>query len=121
MNVTFPVVELVDRYAIAMTKHHKANGINQQEMDYYQTQIDKFPLALIEDDLAILLDIHNKIWDLESDLKSGRESNLPLEEIGRRAILIRDWNNKRIAVKNRVAEKLAADTVREVKKDHLSE
>jgi len=42
-----------------------------------------------------------------------------LEEIGRRAIAIRDWNNKRLVLKNSAAELLKCD-VREIKKDHLS-
>ena len=49
------------------------------------------------------------------------EAELPLEEIGRRAILIRDWNNKRVAIKNHIAEQLKTDQVRETKTDHLSE
>jgi hypothetical protein len=57
---------------------------------------------------------------LEKELKSGRENELPLEEIGRRAIKIRDWNNKRVSIKNAMAEKLSCP-VREIKKDHLSE
>lgn len=52
--------------------------------------------------------------------QKGTEANLPLEEIGRRAIKIRDWNNRRIALKNSMAEKLDC-TVREIKKDHLSQ
>ena len=39
---------------------------------------------------------------------------------GRRAILIRNWNNKRIAIKNSLAEILNCP-VREIKQDHLSE
>ena len=121
MTVFFPVVELVDRYVIAMVKHRRTNGINQQELDYYQTQIDHLAMQTVQSDLCALVDIHETIWNLESDLKNGHESNLPLEEIGRRAIVIRDWNNKRIAVKNRIAQALAKDTVREVKREHLSE
>ena len=54
------------------------------------------------------------------ELKSGREDKLSLEEIGHRAIAIRDWNNKRITVKNKIAELLGC-SVKEIKKEHLSE
>jgi hypothetical protein len=64
--------------------------------------------------------VHNTIWDLESELKTGREAELPLEEIGRRAIAIRDHNNERIRIKNAIAERLECP-VREIKQDHLSE
>jgi hypothetical protein len=67
-----------------------------------------------------LIEIHNSIWDLESELKTGVEDTLPLEEIGRRAIKIRDYNNKRIDIKNSIATALG-DPVLEIKRDHLSE
>lgn len=119
MNVIFPVVELVDRYSIAKLKFDKT-GANAAELEFYKTQLDQFNTESITVDLVHLYDIHSAIWALEADLKSGTEANLPLEEIGRRAIKIRDWNNQRIALKNSMAEKLDC-TVREIKKDHLSQ
>jgi hypothetical protein len=116
MNVFFPIIELIDRYAIAVVKFQRTNGANQEELDYYKIQVSELPLALIDDEIRLLRDIHEKIWHLESELKSGKESCLPLEEIGRRAIIIRDWNNKRIAVKNSIADRLERDRVREIKK-----
>jgi hypothetical protein len=64
--------------------------------------------------------IHNQIWNLEWQLKSGVEHLLPLDEIGRRAIAIRDWNNRRITYKNSIAE-LFSLKMREIKTDHLSD
>jgi len=120
MNQMFPVIELIDRYAIAMIKFRHTNGANQDELAYYQEQISALDIEAIEHDLRELEIIHETIWSLESELKSGKEHLLPLEEIGRRAISIRDWNNKRVGIKNRIAETLAKDLVREIKKDHLS-
>lgn len=121
MNVLFPIVELIDRYVIAMVKFRRTDGANQEELAYYQVQVSELPLQSIVSEIEELRTIHEEIWTLESELKSGRESNLPLEEIGRRAIMIRDWNNKRIAIKNTVADRLGKDRVREIKKEHLSE
>ena len=45
---------------------------------------------------------------------------LSLQEIGRLAIAIRDFNNKRIAYKNSVAT-ILGHTVREIKQDHLAD
>ena len=115
----FPVIELLDRLAIARIKHQRI-GNNQAELDFYQKQAKFLDLSLIETDLSNLEQIHNQIWELEKELKTGRDSELPLEEIGRRAIKIRDWNNKRIGIKNFMAEKLSCP-IREIKKDHLSE
>ena len=121
MNVLFPTVELIDRYTIAMVKFCKTNGQNQEELNYYKVQVDQLPLDQINDDIKRLQEIHEHIWSLESELKSGRENELSLDEIGRRAIVIRNWNNKRITIKNRIADVLGLDPVREIKRQHLSE
>jgi len=115
----FPVIELVDRYAIALLKWNKTQA-NTEELSFYQTQMDKYPVELVKSEIDALYDIHDTIWGLEGELKTGREQELPLEEIGRRAIAIRDWNNKRIKLKNTMAEKLGC-AVREIKQDHLSQ
>jgi hypothetical protein len=48
------------------------------------------------------------------------EHLLPLDEIGRRAIAIRDENNRRITYKNEIAE-IFGLKLREIKTDHLSD
>ncbi len=116
--ILFPVIELIDRLAIADVKF-KRTGANQQELTWYMNQAAQLDLALIEDLYVNLMAIHNQIWELEAELKTGREAELPLEEIGRRAIAIRDHNNRRISVKNAIAERLGC-SVREIKQDHLS-
>ena len=119
VNISFPIVELFDRYAIACVKWQRTQA-NKDELEYYQTQVDQFDVELVKEPLKSLTSIHNIIWDLEWQLKTGVEDKLPLEEIGRRAIAIRDFNNKRVAFKNQIAE-LLKDTVKEIKQDHLSE
>lgn len=120
MNPIFPVIELIDRLAIAQVKFKRTNGANQEELAWYIEQANSYDLTTIEDLYINLIAIHNEIWELEGLLKTGREQELSLEEIGRRAIAIRDHNNKRITIKNAIAERLSCP-VREIKKDHLSE
>ena len=115
----FPVIELVDRLAIAEIKYQRTQA-NLVELEWYQQQMKQFNSDLILQDMQRLRDIHNAIWDLEKELKSGQEQNLSLEEIGRRAIEIRNFNNKRIQLKNQMAEILDCP-VREIKKEHASE
>lgn len=115
----FPVIELVDRLAIAQVKYEKTQS-NRAELDWYQNQIQEFDFSTIQHDFIELKSVHQQIWTLESDLKSFREHLHSLEEIGRRAIMIRDLNHKRISLKNSMAEKLYCP-VREIKSDHLSE
>ena len=65
-------------------------------------------------------DLEKKVLKiLEKELKNGFEQTLPLEEIGRRAILIRNENALRVKIKNAIAEALGCE-VKEIKQDHLS-
>lgn len=120
MNIIFPIVELVDRYSIAKLKFVKT-GANTTELEFYQQQLKNYNIQPIEQELNDLYQIHSQIWGLEAELKSGTEKNLPLEEIGRRAIEIRNWNSKRVALKNCMAEKLGQGYIQEIKHDHLSQ
>jgi hypothetical protein len=115
----FPVIELVDRLAIAEIKWQRTQA-NREELEWYQQQMQQFDTSLVAYDLQRLQGIHNAIWELEKELKSGQEHKLSLEEIGRRAIEIRNLNNKRIQLKNQMAETLDCP-VREIKKEHVSE
>lgn len=111
------LIELVDRYSIAKLKYQKLQN-NQDEVKFYEEQINKFNLDDIQEDLNQLIEVHRRIWDMEDDFKKCVvEKKYPLDEIGRRAILIRDINIERYALKNKIAEKLN-DPIREKKKYH---
>lgn len=119
MTPSFPVIELFDRLAVAQVKWDKTSA-NHAELAWYLSQIANYDFKKVYDLFEELKSIHREIWALEAELKSGQEHKLPLDELGRRAIRIRDFNNKRIAVKNKMAQMLDCP-VREIKKDHLSE
>jgi len=116
-----PVLELIDRLCIARVKHARTNGANQVERDWYEDKLAQLPQsAELDEAIQAMTDIHHAIWDLEWQLKSGVEQMLSLQEIGRRAIAIRDHNNKRIAYKNSVAS-ILGHPVKEIKHDHLAD
>lgn len=115
---TFPITELIDRYLIAKLKYEKTKQ-NIIELDYYKQQVEQIDLESVSGLLDQLLQAHRNIWDLEKELKNGFEQTLPLEEIGRRAILIRNENALRVKIKNAIAEALGCE-VKEIKQDHLS-
>jgi hypothetical protein len=116
-----PVLELIDRLCIARVKHTRTNGANQVELDWYEDKFQQLPQsAELNADIQAMTDIHHAIWDLEWQLKSGVEQMLSLQEIGRRAIAIRDHNKKRIAYKNSIAT-ILGHPVRETKHDHLAD
>ena len=116
----FPVIELVDRYAIALVKFGKTNGANEAEVEFYHNQMQELDVSKIDRQLDELIDLHYQIWGLEDDFKKYRESDYSLEEVGRRALRIRDMNQQRVALKNSMAEVLGCN-VREIKQNHASE
>ena len=120
MSIVFPITELMDRLAIAEVKAMNSNGANKEELAWYTGQAANINTDAITDEYRELKQIHIQIWQLEALLKAGLEEQLSLEEIGRRAIAIRNLNNIRVRLKNTMAEKLNCP-VREIKKDHISE
>ena len=74
-------------------------------------------LGELVDRLAI---VNLKIWHLEDKIRDSKEKELGLEEVGRRALQIRDYNSERIAVKNAINE-FAKQGFTEIKIDHASE
>jgi hypothetical protein len=121
-----PQLELIDRLCIARVKYERINGANQDELDWYELRYSEMiqdlspeQLTQLKSDIEEITRIHNGIWDLEWQLKSGVDHLLALDEIGRRAIAIRDLNHKRIVFKNSIAA-LFGLKMREIKSDHLS-
>ena len=116
----FPVIELVDRYTIAVVKHKNTAGANQAELDFYHNQMLELDLDRIYREVNALIKLHFKIWSMEDDFKKCRLAGVDLAEIGQRALDIRDLNNSRVTLKNQIAE-LLDNSVREIKQDHVSE
>lgn len=110
----FPVVELVDRYAIAVVKHAMTGGANIEEFKFYFEQIHAAGIDHTHDLILELIRHHEYVWSLEDDFKKGRIDSRPLEEIGRVALVVRDQGPERQRIKNALAE-LYNDPVREIK------
>jgi hypothetical protein len=75
-----PVLELIDRLCIARVKHERTKGANQDELDWYEDKYRQLILTLDHDqrgtldhNISEITVIHNRIWDLEWQLKSGVE------------------------------------------------
>jgi hypothetical protein len=110
----FPVIEIVDRYTIALVKHEKTNGANQEELDFYLEQMKQANIDPLNAKVIELIEHHAYIWSLEDDIKKGRADSLPMDEIGRRALQVRDVMRERVRLKNELAE-LYNDPIREIK------
>jgi hypothetical protein len=123
-----PLPEAVDKLTILMLKRERLLDDAQKqsverEYQYYLAVLDAYRKDGIDvkqewtDDLY---KANGKCWDLEAAIRQGRDAELGLEEVGRRAIQLRDLNKIRIAAKNRIAEECGMDFF-EVKVDHASE
>ena len=110
----FPVIELVDRYCIAVVKSIKTNNANVEEVDFYSKQMEETGIDKLHPLIRQLIEHHEYVWSMEDDFKKGQIDKKPLEEIGRMALTIRDQGYERIRLKNALAE-LVNDPVREIK------
>lgn len=110
--------EMIDRYSICKLKSERGNLDNAKEMRDLLNEISTYEGT--ETYLNQLYELHGKIWDIESDIRSGNEHILGLEEVGRRAILLRDMNKIRIEIKNEINSKYNEGYI-EVKINHGSE
>ena len=112
-----PISEIADRLSIAMLKKARANAENQIEIDTLSAEVNQY-LGAVEY-VEKLLDINGKIWDLESDIRKGKEAELGLEEVGRRAIQIREFNKIRVGYKNEMVKRYE-EGFEDIKMNHAS-
>lgn len=67
-----------------------------------------------------LTQMNFEVWNLENEIRRGGEDKFSLEEIGRRALKVRDYNRKRIQYKNEINQ-LSGLGFREFKTQHRSQ
>lgn len=113
----YPTGDLYDRYTIELLKRDRANADNGDFLLELLTEIKKRGPELSQY-VQELYTVNGKIWDLESDIRRGKEGELGLEEVGRRALQIRDLNSIRISIKNYISEEF--EEFQEKKYNHAS-
>ena len=117
-----PVPEVADRYTIALLKIERL-GSDEIDTDDMRKQIDYYRegLNLEDPELARLVDelydINGEMWNAEHAIRNGQDENLGLEEIGLRALRIRDLNRVRMKIKNDIIE-LTGDGFKDCKMNY---
>jgi hypothetical protein len=91
--------EIADRYSIIKLKSERTDVDCKEEFDTLKNELNGDEIYAYVNQLY---EVNGRIWDLESDIRKGKEGELGLEEVGRRAIMIRDFNKERINIKNTI-------------------
>jgi len=119
-----PLPEILDRMSIIKLKIERIGEPHlKKEYEEYKKALEEFKGkgGIIDKNwLENLYEINKKIWDFESAIRQGKEGELGLEEVGRRALAIRDLNKERISVKNEIVEKTGIG-FKDIKMNHASE
>lgn len=124
--MTRDVGDILDRFSIARLKKERI-GTPETLQEYaaytagYLGLQKEFPYEhdILEALLTKLTAINAEIWDLESAVRR-RQLDGDIPEVGRRAIMIREMNARRINVCN-TANKHFGEGMQNVKKYHVSE
>ena len=114
-----PISEILDRYSIALLKNRRVSADNEEEIVALMRELSTYDASIINDYTEKLLSVNGKIWDLESDIRKGKEGELGLEEVGRRAIAIRDLNRIRVTYKNELVS-IFNEGYKDIKINHAS-
>ena len=109
--------EIADRYSIVLLKSERTNLDVFDELDNLKISLER--VEKVDIYVKELQAVNGQIWDLESDIRKGKEGELGLEEVGRRAIAIRELNGKRVGIKNKINE-VYKSGFQETKIDHAS-
>lgn len=106
MAINYPVAELADRCTIARLKYER---IESEERVNFLAECDLYAEELkayegIEEFMERLYEVNGLIWDQESEIRAGQLRGVSLEEVGRRALTIRDLNRKRVGIKGEIVD-----------------
>ena len=96
-----PISEIIDRFTITKLKSERTDEDVSKELSVYQLELEKYNVDL-SNFIKRMYDINMQIWDTESDIRKG--TNLPLEEIGRLALKVRDLNCIRNGIKAEIVD-----------------
>ena len=115
-NMKMPLSEILDRYTITKLKSERTNEDVSEELKTYKAEIEK-PIYSEKFNQVIsfierLYEINGQLWDTEKDIRNGVD--MPLEEVGRLALKVRDLNCKRNEIKGEVVD-IFAEGFKEIK------
>ena len=104
-----PLSEILDRYTITKLKSERTDEDVSDELRTYKKEIDNPDYVERSSQIVSFIDrlykINGELWDTEGDIRKGVE--MPLEEIGRLALKVRDLNCTRNEIKAEIVDTFA--------------
>ena len=101
-----PLSEILDRYTITKLKSERTNEDVSDELQTYKREVENPDYSEKSSEIASFVDrlygINGELWDTEKDIRKGVD--MPLEEVGRLALKVRDLNRKRNEIKAEVVD-----------------
>ena len=98
-----PLSEIIDRYTITLLKSQRTEEDVAEELNAYKKEIPEGDS--VEIFINRMYEINGKIWNTEGDIRSGVD--MPLEEVGRLALIVRDLNQIRNGIKGEIVDEFA--------------
>jgi uncharacterized protein YdcH (DUF465 family) len=118
-----PLPEVIDRYTIVRLKSERIGKDEVADefaaLEATLTDYRKRGVQIKDEWVERLYELNGQIWDLEHDIRAGKEGELGLEEVGRRAIQIREINKQRVGIKNQIVGE-TGHGFKDVKMNHAS-
>lgn len=126
----YPLDELLDKVSIMQLKFERIPDL--EDKSKWINELRKYSQAIgiyvgegictreqVTGWFEELYKINGRVWDLEAAVRQGKDQELGYEEIGKRAIAVREMNKERISVKSKVVETTGVG-YKDVKVNHAS-
>jgi len=103
IKMKMPLSEIIDRYTITLLKSKRTDEDVSEELNAYKKEIPDGDS--VNTFIDRMYEINGKIWDTEGDIRRGVD--MPLEEVGRLALIVRDLNQIRNGIKGEIVDEFA--------------
>jgi hypothetical protein len=127
----YPLDELIDKRSIIQLKIERIE--DEEDKRRLEKEFRDYTLAIeeyvgegacssekVSEWHRRLYEAKGTTWDLEVNIRKGQTCNMPLEEIGRTAIKIRESNGIRVRIKSEIV-KTTGIGYRDIKINHASQ
>ena len=98
-----PLSEIIDRYTITLLKSERTDEDVSEELAAYKKELPDNGIS--QTFIDRMYEINGKIWETEADIRKGVD--MPLDEVGRLAIKVRELNQIRNGIKGEIVDEFA--------------